>query len=106
MVIQHGHLAQYGEFLHSVDLFGATSIHDVYARLATYLSEHEGVRGKNDWVRGVGWDQMALGGMPTAVCCSSSEPPFPWRLQFLSHGRAMVVNIPTDWLPRKGNAGE
>lgn len=65
---QHGHLAAYGEFLHSVDLFGTSSIADVHAKLADYLSQHEGVGGDDDWIRGIGWDQMALGGMPTAVC--------------------------------------
>lgn len=67
---QHGHLQQYGEFLHSVDLFGSSSFADVRERLASYLAKHEGVGGKDEWIRGVGWDQMALGGMPTAVRCS------------------------------------
>lgn len=64
---QHGHLQQYGEFLHSVDLFGSSSIADVRERLASYLAKHDGVGSKDDWIRGIGWDQMALGGMPTAV---------------------------------------
>lgn len=64
---QHGHLQQYGEFLHSVDLFGSSSIADVRERLLSYLASHEGVGGRDDWIRGIGWDQMALGGMPTAV---------------------------------------
>ena len=63
----HGHLLPYGEFLHSVDLFGARSFEEVRERLAAYLEKNPEVGTKDDWVRGVGWDQMALGKMPTAV---------------------------------------
>ena len=63
----HGHLMAYGEFLHSVNLFGSTSADDVRSRLKTYLDAHPGAGGKDEWLRGTGWDQMALGGMPTAV---------------------------------------
>ena len=68
MLDQHGHLSLYGEFLHSVDLFGSSSIEEARDRLAAYISKNKGVGTKDDWIRGVGWDQMALGGMPTAVC--------------------------------------
>jgi hypothetical protein len=64
----HGHLLQYGEFLHSVDLFRSESFDEVRRRLEGYLDRHPGVGGKDEWIRGIGWDQMALGGMPTAVC--------------------------------------
>lgn len=64
----HGHLMQYGEFLHSVDLFGSQSFEEVEARLQKYLSVNPRAGSKDEWVRGVGWDQMALGRMPTAVC--------------------------------------
>jgi hypothetical protein len=64
----HGHLLQYGEFLHSVDLFGSKSFDEVRGRVRDYLDSHPGAGGKDEWVRGVGWDQMALGAMPTAVC--------------------------------------
>lgn len=50
-----------------MDLFGTKSIEDVHNRLADYLAQHEGMGGKDDWIRGIGWDQMALGAMPTAV---------------------------------------
>lgn len=63
----HGHLIQYGEFLHSADLFGAASMGEVRDRLAGYLERNPGVGGKENWVRGVGWDQMVLGGMPSAA---------------------------------------
>lgn len=63
----HGHLLQYGEFLHSVDLFGSESFDEVKGRLLGYLDNNPGVGGPEEWIRGVGWDQMALGGMPTAV---------------------------------------
>ena len=63
----HGHLMAYGEFLHSVNLFGTSSADDVRSRLRTYLDAHPDAGGKDEWLRGTGWDQMALGGMPTAV---------------------------------------
>lgn len=51
-----------------MDLFGSTSIKDTRDRLAAYVLAHEGVGSRENWIRGVGWDQMALGEMPTAVC--------------------------------------
>lgn len=63
----HGHLMQYGEFLHSVDLFGSSSLEDVRNRIADYLEAHPGTGRRKEWVRGFGWDQMAYGRMPTAV---------------------------------------
>lgn len=69
----HGHLLQYGEFLHSVDLFGSASVDEVCTRVVEYLDEHPGSGSRDEWVRGVGWDQMALGGMPTAVSEDHSE---------------------------------
>lgn len=63
----HGHLLAYGEFLNSVDLFGSESFEDIQSRVQSYLVEHPDAGSKDEWVRGVGWDQMALGRMPTAV---------------------------------------
>jgi hypothetical protein len=63
----HGHLLQYGEFLHSVDLFGSSSIGDVRSRLRNYIDSHPGAGTADNWIRGVGWDQTAFGRMPTAV---------------------------------------
>lgn len=63
----HGHLLPYGEFLHSVDLFGSQSFEDVRERLVRYLETNPEAGTAEAWVRGVGWDQMALGRMPTAV---------------------------------------
>ncbi|KAJ4302567.1 hypothetical protein N0V88_002717 [Collariella sp. IMI 366227] len=57
----HGHLMQYGEFLHSADLFGADSKEEVRRRLREYVRANPGVGTRGDWVRGVGWDQMVLG---------------------------------------------
>lgn len=51
-----------------MDLFGSTSIKDAKHRLSAYVSAHGGVGSRENWIRGVGWDQMALGEMPTAVC--------------------------------------
>lgn len=64
----HGHVMQYGEFLHSVDLFGSDSPDEARRRIADYVASHPEAGTKENWIRGVGWDQMALGGMPTAVC--------------------------------------
>ena len=63
----HGHLLQYGQFLHSVDLFGSQSLDDVRDRVKKYLSANPGAGNKDEWIRGVGWDQAAFGRMPTAV---------------------------------------
>jgi len=63
----HGHLLQYGEFLHSVDLFGAQSLAEVRTRIKDYISANPGAGSKDNWVRGVGWDQTFFGRMPTAV---------------------------------------
>lgn len=68
----HGHLLQYGEFLHSVDLFGSQSLDDVRTRVKAYVAANPGAGTKEHWVRGVGWDQTAFGRMPTAV---SPLPP-------------------------------
>ncbi|CAJ2502315.1 Uu.00g097090.m01.CDS01 [Anthostomella pinea] len=62
----HGHLLQYGEFLNSVDLFGTVSLDDVRSRVRAYVGDHAGVGSATEWVRGTGWDQMAIGRMPTA----------------------------------------
>ncbi|KAL2264953.1 hypothetical protein VTJ83DRAFT_7463 [Remersonia thermophila] len=62
----HGHLMQHGEFLHSADLFGASSPDEVRRRLREYLNKNPEVGTRENWVRGVGWDQMQLGGMPSA----------------------------------------
>lgn len=70
----HGHLLQYGEFLHSVDLFGSQSFDEVRERLEGYLDANPGAGTRDAWIRGIGWDQMALGRMPTAVCDMTSLP--------------------------------
>ena len=63
----HGHLLAYGEFLHSVDLFGSTSLDEVRSRIKAYLKDNPSAGTKDQWLRGVGWDQTAFGRMPTAV---------------------------------------
>ncbi|KAK3995773.1 putative amidohydrolase YtcJ [Cladorrhinum sp. PSN332] len=69
----HGHLIQYGEFLHSVDLFGSTSFEEARERIKKYLATHPDVGTRNEWIRGVGWDQGVLGGMPTAEILEGDE---------------------------------
>ncbi|KAF2759553.1 amidohydrolase [Pseudovirgaria hyperparasitica] len=64
----HGHVMQYGEMLHSVDLFQAEGLQDVRLRVRAYLEMNAGTGSREDWLRGIGWDQAAFGGvMPTAV---------------------------------------
>lgn len=63
----HGHLLQYGEFLHSVDLFGTTSLDEARTRVREYADKNPQAGSKTEWITGVGWDQMAYGQMPTAV---------------------------------------
>lgn len=75
----HGHLQQYGEFLHSVDLFGSQSLEDVRKRLKVYIAANPGAGSKTQWIRGVGWDQAAFGRMPTAVR-NTLSPYFPAKL--------------------------
>ena len=74
----HGHLLQYGEFLQSVDLFGSASVDEVKTRVSSYINEHPGAGTNHEWLRGVGWDQMAFGRMPTAV--SPRKKPSPHGL--------------------------
>ncbi|KAI0134060.1 amidohydrolase family-domain-containing protein [Xylariales sp. AK1849] len=69
----HGHLLSYGEFLNSVDLFGSESFEDIQTRVRGYLDDYPEAGSKDEWMRGVGWDQMALGRMPTAEDLSGDE---------------------------------
>ncbi|KAF2730939.1 amidohydrolase 3 [Polyplosphaeria fusca] len=58
----HGHLMQYGELLHSADLFGAESMDEVKQRLVDYKTSHPEAGTSAQWLRGVGWDQANFGG--------------------------------------------
>ncbi|TEA22887.1 putative amidohydrolase YtcJ [Colletotrichum sidae] len=69
----HGHLAQYGEFLSSADLFGAASLDDVRGRLRNYVDSHPDAGTKDEWIRGIGWDQSFYGRMPTAADIEEDE---------------------------------
>ncbi|OLN86475.1 putative amidohydrolase YtcJ 4 [Colletotrichum chlorophyti] len=69
----HGHLSQYGEFLYSADLFGAASLDDVRGRLRNYVDSHPDAGTKDEWIRGIGWDQTAYGRMPTAADIEEDE---------------------------------
>lgn len=71
----HGHLLMYGEFLHSVDLFGATTLDEVRNRIKAYVDANPGVGTKDRWLRGVGWDQTPFGRMPTAVSTHFTSIP-------------------------------
>ncbi|RYP76050.1 hypothetical protein DL769_003707 [Monosporascus sp. CRB-8-3] len=63
----HGHLLQYGEFLNSIDVFGTQSMEEVRSRIREYVNNNSKAGSREEWLRGVGWDQMALGQMPTAA---------------------------------------
>ncbi|GKT90583.1 amidohydrolase 3 [Colletotrichum tofieldiae] len=69
----HGHLIQYGEFLYSADLFGASSLDDVRGRLRNYVDSHPNAGTEDEWIRGIGWDQNAYGRMPTAADIEEDE---------------------------------
>ncbi|CAO2649881.1 Nn.00g011730.m01.CDS01 [Neocucurbitaria sp. VM-36] len=58
----HGHLIQFGESLHSVSLFGAETMIEVKERLVEYKSRRPEVGTKEQWLRGVGWDQAKFEG--------------------------------------------
>lgn len=46
----HGHLMQYGEFLHSADLFGSRSFDEIHGRLRGYLDSNPGSGTKDNWL--------------------------------------------------------
>ena len=45
----HGHLLQYGEFLHSADLFGSDSFDEIRDRLKGYLDANPGSGSRDNW---------------------------------------------------------
>ncbi|KAF2274346.1 uncharacterized protein EI97DRAFT_460209 [Westerdykella ornata] len=62
----HGHLSQFGELLHSVDLFGARGLEEVKRRLKGYKEGKPEAGTREFWLRGVGWDQDEFGRWPVA----------------------------------------
>ncbi|KAK8123996.1 hypothetical protein PG999_003914 [Apiospora kogelbergensis] len=48
-------------------------LEDVRGRLESYLSDHPNAGTRKEWLRGLGWDQMALGQMPTAADLAASH---------------------------------
>ncbi|KAK2612347.1 hypothetical protein QQS21_001611 [Conoideocrella luteorostrata] len=62
----HAHLMAWGEFLHSVDLFGAENLTEARSRIKSYLTKNPEAGKKDFWLRGTGWDQDKYGRMPTA----------------------------------------
>ncbi|XWW93805.1 hypothetical protein V2A60_001742 [Cordyceps javanica] len=63
----HGHLIEHGEMLVQVDLFGATTLDEVRARLRDHVEKHPEAGTKERWIRGMGWDQTDFGRMPVAA---------------------------------------
>ena len=71
----HGHLLPYGESLHSVNLFGAESLSTALLRILEFAEQNSHLGSRDEWIRGIGWDQAAFAGkMPTAVCSSHLSP--------------------------------
>ncbi|KAJ4408205.1 hypothetical protein N0V85_004276, partial [Neurospora sp. IMI 360204] len=110
----HGHLIAYGEFLHSVDLFGASSVEMVRERVRGYLKSVDGsVGSKENWARGVGWDQMVLGEMPSAAMLES-DPALKGKYIMLDRvdvhctwvSQAILDLIPPESLPEDVPGGE
>jgi hypothetical protein len=58
----HGHLLQYGELMNSANLFGAKSMKEIKERLVAYKSSNEEAGTREQWLRGIGWDQANFGG--------------------------------------------
>jgi predicted amidohydrolase YtcJ len=74
----HGHILQYGEMLRSVNLFGSQSMKEARGRVQQYAKDNPTEGTRQEWIRGVGWDQAAFGGsMPTAVSCFLSPSSCP-----------------------------
>ncbi|KAL7272245.1 hypothetical protein RUND412_004953 [Rhizina undulata] len=68
----HAHLLGYGEMLGSVKLYGVENIDDVKARIKEYLKTHPKAGTRENWIRGIGWDQANFNSiMPTAADLSS-----------------------------------
>lgn len=86
----HGHLVQHGEFLNSVNLFGAASMVEVQKRLIDYRKEHSEAGTQTQWLRGVGWDQAHYGGRwPVSV----STPTLQNRIAIQPHELAAHLSI-------------
>jgi hypothetical protein len=70
----HGHLIQYGELLDSANIFGATSMEEVQARLLRYKMQRPEAGTREQWLRGVGWDQAHFDGRwPVSVRASRNH---------------------------------
>lgn len=68
----HGHLLQFGELMDSVNLFGVGSMEEVQRKLIQYKAGHEEAGTREQWLRGVGWDQANFeGNWPVAVSPAS-----------------------------------
>lgn len=70
----HGHLLQYGESLDSVNIFGSSSMKEVQQRLLDYKTKRPETGTRQQWLRGVGWDQANFDGQWPVSVCISSDP--------------------------------
>lgn len=87
----HGHLMAYGEFLHSIDLFGAKSLDEAKERIKAYLKKNPGAGTKDQWLRGVGWDQDMYGRMPTAVSLNNPRCEYlNYKIRILTFYRPIL----------------
>ncbi|KAF8535604.1 amidohydrolase 3 [Trichophaea hybrida] len=64
----HAHLLGYGEMLGNVKLYGVNSLEEANKRIDDYRRLHPGSGTRQNWIKGIGWDQSLLPtGMPTAA---------------------------------------
>ncbi len=101
LVDAHGHLANLGEFLESVDLVGVPS----YAELIARVAEEARRRPAGSWIFGRGWDQTRWkeNDFPQHGALSRAVPEHPVFLERID-GHAALVNALA--LERSGLTGE
>ena len=89
MVDAHAHLSGLGEFLASVNLFGATSWDEVVSRIAARAKTAK----PGEWIIGRGWDQNLWRDtrFPTHEALSAAVPGNPVYLTRVD-GHAAIVN--------------
>ena len=110
----HGHLIMYGESLASADLFGSSSAEDVRHRLHAYLTRYPEAGSVGKWLRGFGWDQMAMGGVMPSADIFAADPSLSSLYIMLDRvdahctwvSQAVLDLIPSDVLERPVPGGE
>ncbi|KAI5803605.1 amidohydrolase family-domain-containing protein [Peziza echinospora] len=80
----HGHVLQLGEMLGSVRLFGVGSVEETQSRLTAHLAAHPALGTRQNWLRGIGWDQQLLTDLPPGT-------PFP-TAALLTHASPLLAD--------------